>query len=157
MRGSDSLCRAGELTVLLVAYTRLSLGYLVEHHALLGGDPHIGFAVTRARDDNAAGLDAAIDRLGLWRVPYCAAVRMPWDMALFASHGSEIFFERAACRVHIQHGLGAGKLVDGQDFIYGPRWSLWDGTPNTTRCWKPTTPSAPGRLPHARHWQGGFW
>jgi hypothetical protein len=54
------------------------------------------------------------------------------DLALFGTHGSEIFFT-AAARVHIQHGLGAGKLVDGQDYTYGPKWALWDGTPTYDR------------------------
>jgi hypothetical protein len=68
----------------------------------------------------------------LRRIPYCAAVRRSWDLALFGAHGSEIFFT-AGARVHIQHGLGAGKLVDDRDCTYGPKWALWEGAPKYDR------------------------
>jgi hypothetical protein len=96
---------------------------------LLTGDDRIEFAVTRGPDDYGTGVEQAMAMLEIARLPYCAAVRRPWDLALFATHGSEVFFTRTATRVHIQHGLGAGKLVDGQDFTYGPKWSLWEGQP----------------------------
>jgi hypothetical protein len=57
-------------------------------------------------------------------MPYCVAVRRAWDLALFGTLGSEIFFT-AGARVHIQHGLGAGKLAGGQDYTYGPKWALF--------------------------------
>jgi hypothetical protein len=116
-------------SVLLVAHTRLSLEYVLDHYRLLRGDAGLRFSLTRAPDEYAAGVGAMMDAAGLPRVPYCAAVRRAWDLALFGTHGSEVFFTRAASRVHIQHGLGAGKLVAGQDFTYGPRWALWEGTP----------------------------
>lgn len=117
------------VSVLLVAHTRLSLGYLRDYQRLLTTDRRICFSVTRARDDYSAGVDTVLDELGMRRLPYCVAVRREWDLALFATHGSEIFFQGAATRAHIQHGLGAGKLVNGQDFTYGPKWALWEGRP----------------------------
>ena len=48
---------------------------------------------------------------------------------MFGTHGGEIYFDHTRSRVHVQHGLGAGKLVDGDDFTYGPRWALWNGRP----------------------------
>jgi len=111
-------------SVLLVAHTRLSLGYVLEHYRLLRGSAGLSFALTRAPDEHAAGVGQMMQAAGLPRLPYCAAVRRAWDLALFGTHGSEIFFTGAATRVHIQHGLGVGKLVDGQDFTYGPKWAL---------------------------------
>jgi len=116
-------------SVLLVAHTRLSFGYLLDHYRLLASDPRIRWAVTRARDDYAAGVEEMIELSDLPRIPYCVAVRRRWDVALFGTHGSEVFFAGARARVHIQHGVGAGKLVFGQDFTYGPRWTLWEGQP----------------------------
>lgn len=118
--------------ILLVAHTRLSLGYVLDHYRLLAADPALRFTLTRAPDQYSAGVEEMMDATGLPRLPYCVAVRRPWDLALFGTHGSEIFFTAAAARVHIQHGLGAGKLVQGQDYTYGPKWALWDGTPKYT-------------------------
>lgn len=118
--------------ILLVAHTRLSLGYVLDHYRLLAPDPALRFTLTRAPDQYSAGVEEMMDATGLPRLPYCVAVGRPWNLALFGTHGSEIFFSRAAARVHIQHGLGAGKLVDGQDYTYGPRWALWDGKPKYT-------------------------
>jgi hypothetical protein len=118
--------------VLLVAHTRLSLGYVLEHYRLLHQDPELRFTLTRAPEQYPAGVEEMMDGTGLPRMPYCAAVRQAWDLALFGTHGSEIFFT-AGARVHIQHGLGAGKLVDGQDYTYGPEWALWEGTPKYDR------------------------
>ena len=115
-----------------MAHTRLSLGYVLDHYRLLRHDSGLRFTLTRAPDHYPAGVEEMMDGAGLRRVPYCAAVRRAWDLALFGTHGSEIFFTSAA-RVHIQHGLGAGKLVDGQDYTYGPKWALWEGTPKYDR------------------------
>lgn len=116
-------------SVLLVAHTRLSLGYVLEHYSLLRDDTALSFTLTRAPDEYAAGVEQMMDATGLPRLPYGAAVRRPWDLALFGTHGSAVSLAGAASRVHIQHGLGAGKLVDGQDFTYGPKWALWEGAP----------------------------
>jgi hypothetical protein len=116
------------ISVLLVAHTRLSLGYVLDHYRLLT-DAGLNFTITRAPDEHASGVEQMMDATGLPRLPYCVAIQRTWDLALFATHGSEIFFAGADSRVHIQHGLGAGKLVDGQDFTYGPKWALWDGKP----------------------------
>ena len=118
--------------VLLVAHTRLALGYVLDHYRLLSQDPELRFTLTRAPDQYSAGVEEMMDATGLPRLPYCVAVRRQWDLALFGTHGSEIYFTGAAVRVHIQHGLGAGKLVDGQDYTYGPKWALWDGKPKYT-------------------------
>jgi len=139
--------------VLLVAHTRLSLGYVLDHYRLLRHDPGLRFTLTRAPDQYPAGVEEMMDGAGLRRVPYCAAVRRAWDLALFGTHGSEIFFT-AAARVHIQHGLGAGKLVDGQDYTYGPKWALWEGPRNTIACLRPATRCAVMRWPRARRWPG---
>lgn len=118
--------------VLLVAHTRLSLGYVLDHYRLLRQDPGLRFTLTRAPDQYPAGVEEMMDGTGLRRMPYCAAVRRAWDLVLFGTHGSEVFFT-AGARVHIQHGLGAGKLVDGQDYTYGPKWALWEGIPKYDR------------------------
>jgi hypothetical protein len=118
--------------ILLVAHTRLSLGYVLDHYRLLSQDPALRFTLTRAPDQNSAGTEEMMNATGLPRLPYCVAVRRPWDLALFGTHGSEIYFTSATARVHIQHGMGAGKLVDGQDYTYGPKWALWDGKPKYT-------------------------
>jgi hypothetical protein len=91
---------------------------------LLRQDPGLRFTLTRAPDQYPAGVEEMMDGAGLPRVPFCVAVRRALDLALFGTHGSEIFFT-AAARVHIQHGLGAGNLVDGQDYTYGPKWALF--------------------------------
>lgn len=62
-------------------------------------------------------------------MPLREAISLPWDMALFGTHGSDLFFGRTTARVHVQHGIGAGKRVDGHNFTYGPRWALWRGQP----------------------------
>jgi hypothetical protein len=118
--------------VLLVAHTRLSLGYVLDYYRLLCQDPGLRFTLTRAPDQYPAGVEEMMDGTGLRRMPYCVAVRRAWDLALFGTHGSEIFFT-AAARVHIQHGLGAGRLVDDEDYTYGPKWALWAGTPKYDR------------------------
>jgi hypothetical protein len=118
--------------VLLVAHTRLSLGYVLDYYRLLRQDPGLRFTLTRAPDQYPAGVEEMMDGTGLRRMPYCAAVRRTWDLALFGTHGSAVFFT-AGARVHIQHGLGAGKLVDGQDYTYGPKWALWEGIPKYDR------------------------
>lgn len=130
----------------------LSLGYLLDHYRLLCQDPGLRFTLTRAPDQYPAGVEEMMDGPGLRRIPYCAAVRRAWDLALFGTHGSEIFFT-AGARVHIQHGLGAGKLVDGQDYTYGPKWA-WEETPKYAACWKPATRYAATRWRHALRWPG---
>lgn len=119
--------------VLLVGHTRLSLGYVLDHYQLLRQDLGLRFTLTRAPNQYPAGVEEMMGGAGLPRMPYCVAVRRAWDLALFGTNGSEIFFTAAAARVHIQHGLGAGKLVDGQDYTYGPKWALWKGTPKYDR------------------------
>lgn len=116
-------------SVLLVAHTRLSLSYVLDQYGLLADDPRITWAITRAPDEYSAGVEPIIELTGLPRLPYVAAVRRRWDAALFGTHGSEVHFTGAARRIHIQHGVGAGKLIFGQDFTYGPRWALWEGRP----------------------------
>lgn len=115
--------------MLLVAHTALSLRYVLEHYALLKDDPRLSFAVTQGSDDFGLGVAQTISRLGLPIVAWDDAIADDWDLALFGTHGGEIFFRRTAARAHVQHGLGAGKLVDGDDFTYGPKWALWEGRP----------------------------
>jgi hypothetical protein len=83
---------AGGGEVLLVAHTRLSLGYVLDHYRLLRQDPGLRFTLTRAPDQYPAGVEEMMGGTGLRRVPYCVAVRRPWDLALFGTHGSEVFF-----------------------------------------------------------------
>lgn len=115
--------------VLLVAHTRLSWSYVHQHAELLGADPRIQLTVTRAPDAYGSGVEADIRRSGYPQVPLREAISLPWDMALFGTHGSDLFFGRTTARVHVQHGIGAGKRVDGHNFTYGPRWALWRGQP----------------------------
>jgi hypothetical protein len=113
--------------VLLVAHTRLSWQYVWETYGLLKDDRRLTFAITQGEDDFGGGVAATISQLGLPILPWGDAVAEQWDLAFFGTHGGEIFFSRAGTKVHIQHGLGAGKLVAGDDFTYGPRWALSNG------------------------------
>jgi len=61
--------------VLLVAHTRLSLGYVLDHYRLLRLDPGPRFTLTRAPDQYPAGVEVMMGGAGLRRVPYCVAVR----------------------------------------------------------------------------------
>lgn len=130
----QALPATGEPTrrALLVAHTQLSWRYVREHARLLQDDPRIQFAVTRAPDDYGAGVDARILRSGYPIVPLRQAIGQPWDLALFGTHGSDVFFGRTTAKVHIQHGIGAGKMVGRSDFTYGSEWALWRGRPKYT-------------------------
>jgi hypothetical protein len=113
--------------VLLVAHTKLSWQYVREAYRTLRPDPRLTFAVTQGSDEFGGGVEPTISQVGLPILPWEEAVAERWDLALFGTHGGEIFFRRAATRVHVQHGLGAGKLVAGDDFTYGRSWALWNG------------------------------
>jgi hypothetical protein len=118
-----------EASVLLVAHTVLSLRYVQEHYLLLNDDRRLRFALTQGADDWGVGVGSMARRLPVPTVPWQDAVHGSWDLALFGTHGGAIYFDRTRSRVHVQHGLGAGKLVDGDDFTYGPSWALWNGRP----------------------------
>jgi hypothetical protein len=74
--------------ILLVAHTRLSLGYVLDHYRLLRHGPGLRFTLTRAPDQYPAGVEEMMDGAGLRRVPYCAAVAQAWDLALSAPVGA---------------------------------------------------------------------
>lgn len=128
-RGEGRAPPDGVRRALLVAHTRLSWRYVRQHARLLHGDPRIQLVVAAAPDDYGAGLDAELLDSGYPPVGLRDAITQPWDLALFGTHGSDVFFGRTAARVHVPHGIGAGKRVAGEDFTYGPRWSLWRGRP----------------------------
>lgn len=121
--------RAELRRVLLTAHTLLSFRYVLDHYRLLSNDPRLTFALTRGADEHGQGLAPTLRRLGVPLVPWDRAVHMPWDLTLFGTHGGVTYLRRATGRVHIQHGLGGGKLVEGEDFTYGPRWALQGGRP----------------------------
>ncbi|WP_045876457.1 hypothetical protein [Pseudofrankia sp. DC12] len=125
--------------VLLVAHTRLSTTYVHEYHDLLAADPRLRFWITRAPDrldggvtDAVAGLirDSADRGRVVHPISFEQARSQRWDLALFGTHGSrELLRDDVPC-VHIQHGIGAGKTALGDDFTYGPTWSLRQGGPH---------------------------
>jgi hypothetical protein len=128
-------CLAGRLRptaqrrVLLAVHTLLTLRYIRRHLNILRQDQRLAFYATQGADDYSVGVAAALPRLCLPMIPFDEAAAQQWDLALFATHGGEIFFRDTACKIHIQHGIGAGKRVDGHDFTYGRPWVLWEGRP----------------------------
>ncbi|MEU9791393.1 hypothetical protein AB0E27_12345 [Streptomyces sparsogenes] len=96
---------------------------------LLAGDGRLSFAATLAPDRFGRGCEAEVGRWGLPLVPFEAAAAEPWDLALFGNHGGAHLFTRAAARVFVPHGVGAGKSALGQDFAYGPDFVLRSGKP----------------------------
>ncbi|OMI36490.1 hypothetical protein [Streptomyces sparsogenes] len=116
-------------SVLYVVHNRVSLRTLRRVHRLLAGDGRLSFAATLAPDRFGRGCEAEADRWGLPLVPFEAAAAEPWDLALFGNHGGAHLFTRAAARVFVPHGVGAGKLALGQDFTYGPDFVLRSGKP----------------------------
>ncbi|HEX3733294.1 MAG TPA: CDP-glycerol glycerophosphotransferase family protein [Mycobacteriales bacterium] len=132
--------------VLLLAHTVLSLRYVREHYDLLASDPRLRFAVARAPDRMSDGVEDGIEQLikdsrqdpnkaEIARVRFEGAGEVPWDLALFGTHGSrELLGPQVPC-VHIQHGLGAGKVAEDDDFTYGPQWVRYPS--NTPRAGEP--------------------
>jgi hypothetical protein len=50
-----------------------------------------------------------------------------WDIAFFAAHGGAHRLAHTTYKIHIQHGLGYGKQVLGDNYTYGPFWTMHDG------------------------------
>jgi len=115
--------------VLLAVHTLLTMKYISRHLEILRGDDRLAFSATQGADLYSPGVTEALPGLGVPIVPFEEAVRQPWDLALFATHGGAVFLRGASSKVHIQHGLGAGKRVDGSNFTYGREWALWEGRP----------------------------
>jgi CDP-glycerol glycerophosphotransferase (TagB/SpsB family) len=119
--------------VLLTAHTVISLKYVLRYQQLLTADPRLEFAVTQLPDQFSTGVDNMIARTGLPVVPIEEARNGDWDLILFGTHGGSTSFKTNIPKVHIQHGLGAGKVVGEQGcFTYGPKWVLRDGKPRYT-------------------------
>ncbi|MGH3429099.1 MAG: hypothetical protein ACRD3Q_15725, partial [Terriglobales bacterium] len=90
---------ADRRNILLLAHTVLSLRYVREHYDLLASDPRLRFAVTRAPDRMSDGVEDGIEQLikesrqdpdkaEIIRVQFKSAGEVPWDLALFGTHGS---------------------------------------------------------------------
>lgn len=103
--------------------------YLMRHYDLLRDDHRLDFAITQASDHFSYGVKEAVEEVGVPVIPFELATQQEWDMALFATHGGAEKFGRVGTKVHIQHGLGGGKAVRGDDYTYGRFWSMWGGHP----------------------------
>lgn len=115
--------------VLMTAHTLLTLKYIRRHFDLLRADDRLAFYATQVGDDFSPGVSDALPHLGVPIVAFDEAIRQPWDVVLFATHGGASSFREASSKIHIQHGIGAGKRVNGSDFTYGRQWALWEGKP----------------------------
>jgi hypothetical protein len=49
-----------------------------------------------------------------------------FDIVIFAAHGGGHLYPKRTLKIHIQHGAGAGKLVNGFNYTYGKNWVLQD-------------------------------
>lgn len=114
--------------VLVAVHTLLTLKYIDRYLTLMRADPRLTFVATQGSDRYSPGVVEALPRLGLPTIPFAEAVAEPWDLVMFATHGGERFFTKAKSKVHIQHGIGAGKRANG-DFTYGRYWALHRGVP----------------------------
>ena len=116
--------------VLLVAHTPLSARYVNSHYEVMRGDPRLAFAATQAPDDFGAGVGQVMRGMGVPILPLERAATMEWDMSLCGTHYLPDVITRVKKSVLIQHGLGGGKVVNGEDYSYGPRLALRsDGRP----------------------------
>lgn len=87
-------------------------------------DARIGLCVDR--NDQFADAMAQLASIPIPSLTLDEALTQPWDIAFFAAHGGAHRLPDTTCKIHIQHGLGYGKRVLGDNYTYGPLWTMRD-------------------------------
>ncbi|HEY0737205.1 MAG TPA: hypothetical protein VGD69_19970 [Herpetosiphonaceae bacterium] len=87
-------------------------------------DARIGLCVDR--NDQFVDAMAQLASIPIPPLTLDEALTQPWDIAFFAAHGGAHRLPDTTCKIHIQHGLGYGKRVLGDNYTYGPVWTMRD-------------------------------
>lgn len=88
-------------------------------------DVTIGLCVDR--DDQFVDAMMQMAHIQIPSLTLDQALAEPWDVAFFAAHGGAHRMPAETYTIHIQHGLGYGKRVLGDNYTYGSFWTMRDG------------------------------
>jgi hypothetical protein len=98
--------------------------------AIFSGFPKASLVVTFFDSDHHFDLEEnSIADLGLDFIFFESTLCYSWDVIFFAAHGGAHLFPETSVKVHVQHGLGAGKIVGMSNYTYGSDWVLQNGKP----------------------------
>jgi hypothetical protein len=116
--------------VLLVTHNELMARYLREVADLIRDDEGIALNVARAPfADSAVPLEQIVKRVEATPVPFWRALTRRWDLIVFADHYPASLFHPRIKKLFVSHGLFAGIILGGSNYIYGARAVRRTGVP----------------------------
>lgn len=119
----DPSCRR----VLLDVKNTVTASYLEDFRQLFAKDSRIKFYKVTGTIETLTDRMAAAARVHCPEVGFRIAHLVPWDLVVMADHPRHGIGDPARFPIlRISHGIG-GKMVNGQDYFYGPRIYRPDG------------------------------
>jgi hypothetical protein len=113
---------------LFVVHNAVSYYYIKRYMRVIERHfPAVRIGLCVDRDDQFADAMAHIAQISIPLLTLDEALAEPWDVAFFAAHGGAHRLPDTTYKVHIQHGLGYGKQVLGDNYTYGSFWTMRDG------------------------------
>src|ERR1700712_6024350 len=113
--------------ILLDPRSALAASYLEDLREVFADDPRLQFFKFIRPTTPAADRDRCLIPINCPEISYRTSKFYPWDLIVMADHPEKELEHRARFGfLRIPHGVGS-KMVDGHDYLYGPRLYGLDG------------------------------